>query len=213
LNDLCTGPQVHAVRLTHLLENRDVVEPRREAALARLDELPDLGEPGPAPLDDRHVGVQALGIELVPGHPRKRPQGRHERLENAPRLGRELHVDEDDVLGEVSESAHADRRPAMPPDEIIEQRFHLSNVWLSNVWLSDLRGREVVFQGEVRGVCLSLGEGQSKALGDQVDQLLVIGLDGRREETRHDVAHRAQGPGAPSTRVSSASSKASGHSA
>ena len=65
---------------------------------------------------------------------------------------------------------------------------------------------------EVRRDRLSPGEGQSKALGDQVGQLPVIGQDGGRHETGHDVAHRAQDQGTRSARVSSASSKASGHS-
>src|SRR5262249_38162825 len=53
--------------------------------------------------------------------------------------------------------------------------------------LVDVRGSEVVLEGEMRGDGLSLREGQAEALGHEVDQLTLIRRDGRAEQARNDV--------------------------
>src|SRR5262249_57515064 len=65
----------------------------------------------------------------------------------------------------------------VPAREVLEQRLDLV----------DVRGSEVVLEGEMRGDGLSLREGQAEALGHEVDQLTLIRRDGRAEQARNDV--------------------------
>ena len=76
--------------------------------------------------------------------------------------------------------AHLHRRGRAPPREVSDQPLDLSDV---------PRG-EVILESEVGGDGLPLGDGESEAPGDEIDQLTLILLDWRPEEAGDDVPRR-----------------------